>query len=52
MPSGKKLSCSFGVAQFNTDNDTADNLFERADKALYESKNTGGNRVTLERVLN
>ena len=48
MPSGHTLTCSFGVAQFRTDSDTPDLLFERADKALYESKNRGKNRVTLE----
>ena len=48
MPSGKKLTCSFGVAQFRADRDTPGLLFDRTDKALYESKKKGKNRVTLE----
>ncbi|MCW8900793.1 MAG: GGDEF domain-containing protein [Gammaproteobacteria bacterium] len=48
MPSGHKLTCSFGVAQFRIDCDTPDSIFERADNALYESKKRGKNRVTLE----
>lgn len=48
MPSGKKLTCSFGVAHFNDNTDTPDSLFKRADKALYKSKKNGKNQVTLE----
>ena len=48
MPSDIKLTCSFGVAQFRPDVDSADSLYERADKALYESKNKGRDCVTLE----
>lgn len=49
MPSGNKLTCSFGVAKFREESDSPDSLFERTDKALYESKKSGKNRVTLER---
>jgi len=52
MPSDIKLTCSFGVAQFRADSDTPDKLFERADKALYESKHSGRNRVTGESTVN
>jgi len=48
MPSGYTLTCSFGVAQFRAGIDTPVSLFERADKALYKSKNRGKNCVTLE----
>jgi len=48
MPNGIPLTCSFGVSQFRRDTDTADSLFIRADKALYQSKNNGRNRVTSE----
>jgi len=41
---GQKLTCSFGVAARNEE-DTSESLFERADKALYEAKNSGKNRV-------
>ena len=51
MPSDIKVTCSFGVAQFRVGSDTADSLFERADKALYESKNNGRNQVTMEQPV-
>ena len=44
-----KITCSFGVSQFRT-TDKANDLFKRADKALYEAKNTGKNKVVLKRL--
>lgn len=44
-----KITCSFGLSQFRT-TDTALELFKRADEALYEAKNTGKNKVVLERL--
>jgi diguanylate cyclase (GGDEF)-like protein len=41
-----QLTCSFGVAQKNK-NESFDELCERADKALYEAKNTGRNKVCV-----
>ncbi len=42
------LTISLGVAQYNSEIDiTAKNLVDRADKALYNSKQTGRNKVTL-----
>lgn len=42
------LTISAGVAEYNPETDkAARNLVERADKALYESKQAGRNRVTL-----
>ncbi|HXU94009.1 MAG TPA: diguanylate cyclase [Gallionella sp.] len=41
-----RLSCSFGVAQFDPD-DTADTLTGRADQALYLAKAGGRNRVVI-----
>ena len=49
MPSGDKLTCSFGVAEFRVGKDSPSVLFDRADKALYESKHQGRDRVTLEK---
>jgi len=40
----KKITISLGVTQADDDDD-ADSLFKRADKALYEAKNTGKNQV-------
>jgi diguanylate cyclase len=40
-----KITLSFGVTRFQTD-ETAEDFFSRADKALYQSKNSGRNKVT------
>jgi diguanylate cyclase (GGDEF)-like protein len=40
------VTCSFGVAEFR-EGDTADTLSKRADKALYEAKKSGKNRVCV-----
>ncbi|MCP5048434.1 MAG: sensor domain-containing diguanylate cyclase [bacterium] len=40
------VTCSFGVSQFIAD-DTVETLTKRLDNALYESKRTGRNRVTV-----
>lgn len=41
------ITVSIGIAVFR-DNDTVDSLFDRADRALYAIKKTGGNRVTRD----
>lgn len=38
------LTCSFGIAQWR-DNEKGDALFKRVDKALYQAKDKGRNRV-------
>ena len=43
--SQRKVTCSFGVAEMIPGEDSK-KLFERADKALYASKQGGRNRVT------
>ena len=40
-----QFTVSLGVAEYNKVWDTASQFFEQADKALYEAKNTGKNRV-------
>jgi len=39
-----KITCSFGISEFR-ENDTAQELMKRADKALYKAKELGRNRV-------
>lgn len=46
MPSGK-LTTSIGVASFPDDGDTAENLLNAADQALYQAKRAGRNRLVL-----
>lgn len=43
----KQITCSLGVAQYR-DNDEAEDIFKRSDKALYEAKNSGRNRVAIK----
>lgn len=40
------VTFSIGIAQF-TDGDTSDDVFERADKALYEAKENGRNQCII-----
>ncbi len=44
LPSHERFSASFGVASYQN-NETFDEWFARADKALYEAKKTGRNCV-------
>ena len=41
------ITASFGLAQFR-ESDSADSLFERADRALYQAKESGRNRCCKE----
>lgn len=41
------VTASFGVAQYVDENTTLDNLIGQSDKALYEAKRLGRNRVEL-----
>lgn len=43
---GQKVTISIGATMFLKD-DTKDSIFKRADNALYESKNSGRNRITV-----
>jgi diguanylate cyclase (GGDEF)-like protein len=44
FPQAGNVTCSFGVAQFYSD-DTAESIIKRADDAMYAAKNAGRNRV-------
>ncbi len=48
---GKKINVtiSIGVSSYNFDLESAKAIVDRADKALYESKQNGRNRVTLSK---
>ncbi|SFB74190.1 GGDEF domain-containing protein [Butyrivibrio sp. YAB3001] len=40
------ITCSIGISRFNT-NDSFEDVFNRMDKAMYYSKETGKNKVTI-----
>jgi len=42
----RTITCSFGVTEMGI-NEEVDQVFERADKALYQSKTTGRNKVSV-----
>lgn len=45
-----KITISIGIAQFNDENDrNKDDLIRKADKALYEAKNSGKNLVVIHK---
>lgn len=46
LPSTEQVTLSLGVTQFSL-GDSESEFFERADRALYQSKRDGRNRVTL-----
>ena len=46
-----QITISIGIAEF-TEGDTAESVFERADKALYEAKEGGRNRCELASAEN
>ena len=41
-----QITISFGISEFAQD-ETADEVFSRADKALYEAKDNGRNQVKI-----
>ena len=44
----EKLSCSFGVAEYNS-GESGDSFINRADELLYRAKSGGKNRVEIDR---
>lgn len=44
-----RITISAGIAKFKYNEDTPTAVFERADKALYDAKNSGRNRVVTEK---
>lgn len=49
FPEVGHVTCSIGVSQYHK-NETKEELFKRADTALYNAKNEGRNRVEIEHV--
>ncbi len=45
LAEGLKVTASFGVAEVHTNDQNVDVLINRADRLMYEAKNTGRNRV-------
>jgi diguanylate cyclase (GGDEF)-like protein len=43
----ERVTCSFGVAELAASDESAIDLYRRADQALYGSKDAGRNRVTI-----
>ena len=43
----RRITISIGVAKYH-EGDSIDDLYERADQALYESKSTGRNKITYK----
>jgi diguanylate cyclase (GGDEF)-like protein len=41
------VTCSFGVAQLDETMNSPEDLFMAADRALYQSKEAGRNRLTV-----
>ena len=40
-----KITISIGISEFKTKNDTFEDVFKKADQALYQAKMSGRNRV-------
>src|SRR6185295_4689337 len=47
VPGFGKVTCSFGIATFPDHASSRETLMSAADRALYNSKNTGRNRVSI-----
>jgi diguanylate cyclase (GGDEF)-like protein len=48
---GREVTVSIGVAEFPTDADTGEKIIVVADKALYEAKKLGRNRVVRGKAM-
>ncbi|MDI7742465.1 sensor domain-containing diguanylate cyclase [Lysinibacillus fusiformis] len=46
-PTGKPITVSVGVTSLQVNDETPETIINRADKALYQSKQAGKNRVTV-----
>ncbi|MEJ6121525.1 diguanylate cyclase [Vibrio sp. 2-Bac 85] len=49
LSKGVYITCSFGVSEYHN-TDTVEDLFHRADQALYRVKNNGRNSVQCEKI--
>jgi Amt family ammonium transporter len=45
FPTVKNITASFGVSNFKNKNESFDDVLKKADKALYDAKKLGRNRV-------
>ncbi len=45
------VTVSIGVASSHGTYESADSMLERADKAMYQAKNTGRNKVVSDEVI-
>nr|WP_227551307.1 GGDEF domain-containing protein [Kangiella sp. HZ709] len=51
LAEGLKVTASFGVAEVRTSDQNVDVLINRADRLMYEAKNTGRNRVMARSTI-
>ncbi|WP_199484590.1 sensor domain-containing diguanylate cyclase [Peribacillus glennii] len=51
-PTGRNITISLGISQFNNDTSDIDEIIKKADYALYQSKSNGRNITTMYKDIN